>query len=418
MGIICWKGGGLKLYSINQASSEGEIDSNRALAASKVEKGTRIVTGEMTPRNSMRRTLSMCTRIVFSCIALVAVSGLLPWQASATGHVAEIIAKASSLGKKEKEAFLVEGAKREGEITIYGSSDVSHFNESMRVFNLRYPFIKSSYLRASRARLVSTVMLEWRSNRNAVDIINSVLYQGFELLAPKGLIQPYLSPERANYNPIFYAKDGSWYTYHTLVGALVYNKNLVKPNEVPKTYDDLLQPKWKGKLIFDTLSDYLLASFEHAWGKEKAVEYMKKLATQQLVFHGNRVLEVNLVAAGEFPIAIDVHADSAAEVREKGAPIGITLLRPYLVKPHGLFLPRNAPHPFAALLYHDWLLSAEGQTVWGRNIGRTIARKDVPVRHPEFRVDPDFALIPETYANRVAREKYTREFRDIFGLAK
>ena len=360
----------------------------------------------------------MCTRIVFSCIALVAVSGFLPWKASATGHIAEIIAKASSLGKKEKEAFLVEGAKKEGEITIYGSSDVSHFNESMRVFNLRYPFIKSSYLRASRARLVSTVMLEWRSNRNAVDIINSVLYQGFELLAPKGLIQPYLSPERANYNPIFYAKDGSWYTYHTLVGALVYNKNLVKPNEVPKTYDDLLQPKWKGKLIFDTLSDYLLASFEHAWGKEKAVEYMKKLATQQLVFHGNRVLEVNLVAAGEFPIAIDVHADSAAEVREKGAPIGITVLRPYLVKPHGLFLPRNAPHPFAALLYHDWLLSAEGQTVWGKNIGRTIARKDVPVRHPEFRVDPDFALIPETYANRAAREKYTREFRDIFGLTQ
>ena len=145
---------------------------------------------------------------------------------------------------------------------------------------------------------------------------------------------------------------------------------------------------------------------------------MKRLATQQLVFHGNRVLEVNLVAAGEFPIAIDVHADSAAEVREKGAPIGITLLRPYLVKPHGLFLPRNAPHPFAALLYHDWLLSAEGQTVWGKNIGRTIARKDVPVRHPEFQVDPDFALIPETYANRAAREKYTREFRDIFGLAK
>src|SRR6185369_6050763 len=167
MGIICRKGG-LKLYSINQAVSQGEIDSNRALAASDVAKGTRIAMDEVTPRNSMRRTLSMCTRIVFSCIALFAVSGFLPWKASATGHVAEIIAKASSLGKKEKEAFLVEGAKREGEITIYGSSDVSHFNESMRVFNLRYPFIKSSYLRASRARLVSTVMLEWRSNRNAV----------------------------------------------------------------------------------------------------------------------------------------------------------------------------------------------------------------------------------------------------------
>jgi hypothetical protein len=181
---------GLKLYSINQAVSEDEIEAKRALAVFKVDKGSRIVTGEASPSNFVGRILSMGRRIIFLCIAFFAGSGFLPSKASATSHVAEIIAKTSSLGKKEKEAFLVEGAKREGEITIYGSSDVSHFNESMRVFNLRYPFIKSSYLRASRARLVSTVMLEWRSNRNAVDIINSVLHQGFELLAPKGLIQP------------------------------------------------------------------------------------------------------------------------------------------------------------------------------------------------------------------------------------
>jgi iron(III) transport system substrate-binding protein len=118
---------------------------------------------------------------------------------------------------------------------------------------------------------------------------------------------------------------------------------------------------------------------------------MRRLAKQQLTFHSNGTLEVNLVAAGELPIAIDTHADSAAEIRDRGAPIGITVLKPHLVKSHGLFLPRNAPHPFAALLYHDWLLSAEGQTVSGKNIGRTIARRDVPVRHPEFQVDPDCA---------------------------
>jgi iron(III) transport system substrate-binding protein len=343
---------------------------------------------------------------------------LLP-AAYASNHAPEVIAKISSLGKKERESFLVEGAKKEGEVMLYGSSQANEFNEMIGAFNKRYPFIKGNYFRGQRYGLVNRVELEWKTKKYTVDIIQSVLYQGAELLQHKGLVQQYASPERAAYHPLYYAKDGSWYSYRTLITALVYNKKLVKPNEVPKTYEDLLQPRWKGgQLLFDRVADYMIAAFEHAWGKDKALDYMKRLSAQKPAFQSSHTMEVNLVAAGEYPITIEVNADSAAEVRDKGAPIEVVLLKPYISKPHAMFLARNAPHPHAAILFHDWLLSAEGQTVWGKNMASTIARKDVVVQYPQFQVDPDFALTPETYANRAARERYGREFREIFGLAK
>jgi len=354
----------------------------------------------------------------FALMASYAIASLFLGAACASQHAPEVIAKIGSLGNKEREAFLVQGAKKEGEVMLYGSSQANEFNEMIRAFNVRYPFIKGNYFRGQRYGLVNRVELEWRTKKYTVDIIQSVLYQGAELLERKGLVQQYLSPERAAYHPLYYAKDGSWYSYRTLIVALVYNKNLVKPSEVPKAYEDLLHPRWKGQLVFDKVADYMIAAWEHAWGKEKTRDYMRKLAAQKPVFHSSHTMEVNLVAAGESPIVIEVNADSAAEIRDKGAPIEVVLLKPYISKPHAMFLARNAPHPHAAILFHDWLLSAEGQSVWGKNMGSTIARKDVSVQYPQFQVDPDFVLSPETYANRAARERYGQEFREIFGLGK
>jgi iron(III) transport system substrate-binding protein len=363
--------------------------------------------------------LSRVLRVSFFALTVFYTGiSIIPHAVYGSNHAPEVIAKINSLGKKEREAFLVEGAKKEGEVMLYGSSQANEFNEMIKAFNTRYPFIKGNYFRGQRYGLINRVQLEWKTKKYTVDIIQSVLYQGAELLEPKGLVQPYPSPEKAAYNPLYYAKDGSWYSYRTLITALVYNKNLVKANEVPKTYEDLLRPRWKGQLLFDSVADYMIPAFEQAWGREKALDYMRKLAAQKPTFQTSHTMEVNLVAAGEFPITIEVNADSAAEIRDKGAPIEVVLLKPYISKPHAMFLARNAPHPHAAILFHDWLLSAEGQTVWGKNMASTIARKDVVVQYPQFQVDPDFALTPESYANRAAREKYGREFREIFGLVR
>ena len=363
--------------------------------------------------------LSRALRVsFFALMSFYAGVCFLPDTVYGHNHAPEVIAKINSMGKKEREAFLVEGAKKEGEVMLYGSSQASEFNEMIKSFNTRYPFIKGNYFRGQRYGLVNRVELEWKTKKYAVDLIQCVLYQGAELLEQKGLVQQYSSPERAAYNPLYYAKDGSWHSYRTLITALVYNKNLVKANEAPKTYEDLLRPRWKGQLLFDSVADYMIPAFEQAWGKDKTLDYMRKLAAQKPTFQTSHTMEVNLVAAGEFPITIEVNADSAAEVRDKGAPIEVVLLKPYISKPHAMFLARNAPHPYAAILFHDWLLSAEGQSVWGKNMASTIARKDVAVQYPQFQVDPDFVLTPETYANRAAREKYGREFREIFGLAK
>jgi len=136
-------------------------------------------------------------------------------------HAPEVIAKINSMGKKEREAFLVEGAKKEGEVMLYGSSQASEFNEMIKSFNTRYPFIKGNYFRGQRYGLVNRVELEWKTKKYAVDLIQCVLYQGAELLEQKGLVQQYSSPERAAYNPLYYAKDGSWHSCRPLSASLV-----------------------------------------------------------------------------------------------------------------------------------------------------------------------------------------------------
>ena len=351
--------------------------------------------------------------LVLAAVSLI--SGIVPPVASGTSHVSEVIAKIGSLGKKEREAFLVEGAKKEGAVMWYGSVVVDEGIRIIKAFGSRYPSIKADYYLATRYRLVTKVLSEWRGKNYVADVIGSVIFQGFEFLEHEGLVQPYLSPERVHYNPKYYPKDGSWYTYLMLVTGLAYNTNLVKSGEVPKTYEDLLHPKWKGKLLFDTGSEYLLAAFEDAWGKERAVQYMRKLAAQKPTLHSRRPLEIQLVGAGEFPVVVDINVNNVIPLREQGAPIGVKLLRPTVAKPHALFLVKNSPHPHAAILFHYWMLSAEGQKVWSQ-LGHSSARKDVPSPYKELQVDYDFVLRPDNYANRHAKERYTREFREIFGL--
>ena len=198
---------------------------------------------------------------------------------------------------------------------------------------------------------------------------------------------------------------------------LAFNTKLVAQEEAPRSYHDLLLPKWKGKMNF--------GSDEYAWysvmlnglGKAKGLEYMKALARQQLHIPGSSsVMRVQLMLAGESVIVIAARGRRVTEYKEKGAPIDYRILDPYPAEPNALALMGRSSHPYAAMLFIDWLLSEEGQSVMAQQIPRMTLRKGIKQipRHQEL-YKKDFVFVNPDYIGPNLNE-LTASYQQIFNV--
>ena len=331
---------------------------------------------------------------------------------SAAGHaatIAEVAAKIKPLKQKEKLDYLVKGAQAEGELVYYGTLPIDEFLPLGRVFNARYRSLALQHYFSPREGILSRTLTEARAGRYAVDVIQVDLSYGYQLLN-ENLVYPYQIPGRNHFYDGTYDPNGYWHSMYYLTTALIYNTNTVKPEQAPKSYEDLLSPVWKGKMLFDPEAGYLLAAMEQAWGREKAVAYLAKLSKQDLSYRRGGTLTTQVVTSGEYPIGIAINGETSAAIREKGAPLGFKVLSPTIVKPEGLFLAKNAPHPHAALLFVEWVLSDEAQSFLATTLGKGSAMKGVRSKFKEFQLQPDFVVTPKLGANL---QNYMQDFRKI-----
>jgi iron(III) transport system substrate-binding protein len=326
--------------------------------------------------------------------------------------IAEVTSKVSSLNAQDKREFLVKGAQREGELVYYGTILVNEFTELGKAFNARYPFLKLKHYYAPREGILNRSLTEARAGSHLVDAIQVDSSYGYQLLN-ENLVQPYVVPGRDRFHDGTYDPSGSWHSMYHLTTALIFNTNLVKPAEAPQTYEALLTPAWKSKMLFDPEAGFILAAMEHAWGREKAVDYLSKLAKQDLSFRRGGALTTQVVSSGEYPIGIAINGETSAAIRDKGAPLAFKVLSPKIVKPEGLFLAKNSPHPHAAILFADWILSEEGQTVLGGKLGKGVAMKGVRSKFQEFQLQPDYVVTPDLGPKL---KTYIQDFAKILGV--
>ena len=176
---------------------------------------------------------------------------------------------------------------------------------------------------------------------------------------------------------------------------LALNSNLVSGADAPRSYQDLLAPKWKGRMNF--------GSDEYSWysvmldgmGKAKGLDFMRALARQQLhIPGGSSIMRLQLMLAGESALALAARGRRVTEYKEKGAPVDYRLLDPYPAEPNAVALMRRAAHPYAAMLFIDWLLSEEGQTVLALQVPRLTLRKGIKqiLRHQDL-YKKDFVFV-------------------------
>lgn len=325
----------------------------------------------------------------------------------------ELASAISSLSATEREALLVKGAREEGQVVYYGTLPVNQFTALKQAFNSRYPFLSVQQYYSPRQGILNRALNEARAGKQIADVFMLDVSYGSQLIK-EGIVHPYPFPERKRFFDGSYDKRGYWHTMYLLTVSLVYNTRQVKAELAPRNYNQLLNPSWKGKLLFDPEAGYVLAAMEAVWGREKAVAYLKRLSAQDVIFRRGGTLAAQLIAAGEYPIAVALNGETAAEIRDNGAPLGFSVLSPKIIKPNGIFLAKKAPDSHAALLFIEWVLSAEGQKFLATVLGKGVAMRGIQVKHKEFQVEPDFVVSPELGPRL---KDYIKDFQKVFDIS-
>src|ERR1043166_4239961 len=338
---------------------------------------------------------------------------VLAWAPAGAATIAEVVAKIKPLKPQERLNYLAQGARAEGELVYYGTLPIDEFLPLARVFNARYRSLALQHYFSPRDGILSRTLTEARAGRHAVDIIQVDLSYGYQLLNAN-LVQPYAIAGANQFYEGTYDPSGFWHSMYYLTTTLIYNSNSVKADQAPKTYDDLLNVAWKGKMVFDPEAGYILAALEEAWGRDKALGYLSKLSKQGVTYRRGGTLTTQVVSSGEFPIGIAINGETSAAIRDKGAPLGFKVLAPTIVKPEGLFLAKNAPHPHAAVLFVEWVLSQEAQSFLATTLGKGSAMKGVRSKFKEFQLQPDFVVTPKL---GMKLQDYIQDFRKIMNVS-
>ncbi|MBI4528037.1 MAG: ABC transporter substrate-binding protein [Deltaproteobacteria bacterium] len=275
----------------------------------------------------------------------------------------------------EHERKLVEGAKKEGRMVYYTAMSIEDARALAQGFESKYAFIKTDIFRSGHERILSRLNVEHKTGRHAAD---AVIVGEFEIhhLKKLGLIAPYHSPRAAGFTEGLKDPDGYWTDVYDNLVVTAYNVNKVKPEEIPRRYEDLLHPRWKGRMALDHNEDRWVSNLLSIMGKEKGVEFLRALSKQNIYIRRGRSLITQLLLAGEFDLQITAYWYRVHRLMRSGAPLRWVGIEPALLALHPISLAVNAPHPNAARLFIDYVVSEEGQIVFARR-GREAARPGI-----------------------------------------
>lgn len=305
-----------------------------------------------------KNTVGRLTRLAALC-AVMAAAGF-----GAHAQDTSVIDKIATYRGPDRAQMLLEGARKEGALTFYSSMIADQaIRPIVEGFQAKYPFVKVQYVRDDPPQMLQKLMAESRANRMVADVFETT---GLEVpVRNAGINRPFWSPEIEAYPKDHLSKDNYWAPTRFSYLGPCYNTNLVKPDEVPQSFDDLLNPKWKGKIAWSSTvigAMLFITAARNAMGEEKALDYLQKLSAQDIVpiASSNRTV-VDRVIAGEYALCLDSFLHHPIISARKGAPVAPKPMQPVLTVVSSVMLPKAPPHPYAAMLFIDYLLSVEGQ---------------------------------------------------------
>ena len=308
---------------------------------------------------SIRRWLARCASLL-----IAATLGTAPFTHRAWGATVEDVALMKSA---ERQKLLVAGAKKEGKVTFYTGLIVDQVVRPLKEgFEKEYPFVQLDFFRGNSENIARRVLAEYQAKRYDVDLVSGSA--ATSMVQRAGFMQRFYSPHLAEYPAELKDAKGFWGSTNVYFMTLGYNTRSVKASDLPKTYEDLLHPRWKGQMMWSTSrgsgAPQFIGNILLAMGQEPGKAYLQKLKGQNIAKSTASARQIlDLVIAGEYPLAVQIFNHHAYISKTAGAPVEWQPLEPVTATINTIGLAKHSPRPHAAMLFLDFLLSKRGQKI-------------------------------------------------------
>jgi iron(III) transport system substrate-binding protein len=306
----------------------------------------------------------------------------------------------------DRDQRLLANARREGSVVFYTSMATTESMPLAQAFEKKYG-VKVELWRATSDKVVQRVVTEARGRRHTVDFVETNGPE-LEMLAREKLLSEFYSPHIADLPAAAVPAHRLWVSDRLNIFVVAFNTGKVKREELPKTFEGFLEPKWKGRIGLEATDAEWLGTIVKLWGPDRGMAFFRKLADMKPDIRKGHVLFSELVAAGEVPVGLTIYSSNAESMKRRGGPIDWAPIEPVVARPQAIGVTKNAPHPHAALLFADFVLSPEGQELL-LSMGR------VPV---SLKVKSPYSAIKYTLIDAVTvldeSEKWEKIWNDLF----
>jgi len=274
----------------------------------------------------------------------------------------------------DRDARLLERARQEGTVSVYTSLAPTEATPLVEAFEKKTG-VKVQMWRGLSDGVVQRALAEARGKRHAVDVIETNGPE-MESLAREQILAEFHTPHLADIPPAVVPRHGLWIPDRLNFFVVAYNAKKFKPEDLPKTYEGFLDPKWKGRIALEATDAEWMGGVVKTWGEARGMGFMKKLAEMKPDMRKGHVLLVQLIASGEVDVGLTAYQANAESAKKRGAPVDWAAVEPVIARPQGIGVARQAPHPHAALLFADFMLSPEAQSMMAA-MGRTPVSRTV-----------------------------------------
>ena len=295
--------------------------------------------------------------------------------------------------KPDREAVLAQAARREGTVSVYTSLIAEDMTALASAFEKKYG-VKVKPWRAGSEKVLQRTVTEARAHRRDADVIET---NGPELesMHREKILQPLRSPHVADLMAQAVPAHHEWIGTRVNMFVQMYNTKLVKPGEVPKSFADLANPRWKGRLGIEAEDEDWFAMIVKTLGEAQGLATFREIGrVNGFSVRKGHTLLAGLVASGEIAFALTTYNHGAEKMKQKGAPVEWYAIPPAIGRANGVAIVRDAPHPNAAALFLDFILSPEGQAILekGGYVPANLKRNHPAQKLPLKFVDPAMIL--------------------------
>jgi iron(III) transport system substrate-binding protein len=322
----------------------------------------------------------------------------------------EALKTLKGLSAKERLTRVENEALKEGSVRWASSTPQAWAEPALQIFRKRYPTIKVEYMRQSGRVLAERIIREHRAGKYDVDIVgtSAVTFAGMK---DSGVIAPYVSPEATQLRQNMKDPAGWWVAYFGNIQAIICNKSRVR--NAPNDWKDFLDPKWKGEFSIDDTRYEWFYALQHFYGRQEANKMITGFRQNGVNLRRGGTLRAQLVGAGEESCGLGVYLNNVRDLLEQNAPVNYSVPEPVIIVPVINMMAKLPPHPYAAILLYDFILTPEATGQYTRANAMAPARDNLPLVNEVVELQGKRTYVVDVEASSRDYEKTVKEYNSL-----